>query len=148
MPIRTRLTRAARFFTRSHGYESPAPPEATRRRPRPAAALSSLELAESLLKHGANPNVRIAWQEIPFDRDDGEVKSPPNIRVGRDYISLVGATPFYLAAKNGDVELMRLLVKHGSRPAADHSAKRDAAHGSGRVRNVGWRNTRTIERNT
>ena len=86
-----------------------APPSGT-------GGLSSLELAEALLKRGANPNVRIKWQEIPFDRDDGEVKSPPNIRVGRDYISLVGATPFYLAAKNGDVELMGLLVKHGADP--------------------------------
>lgn len=86
-----------------------APPSAT-------GGLTSLELADALLQHGANPNVRIGWQEIPFDRDDGEVKSPPNIRVGRDYISLVGATPFYLAAKNGDVELMRLLVKHGADP--------------------------------
>ena len=84
--------------------------------PQASGTMSSLELAEALLKHGANPNVRIAWQEIPFDRDDGEVKSPPNIRVGRDYISLVGATPFYLAAKNGDVELMRLLVKYGADP--------------------------------
>jgi uncharacterized protein len=84
--------------------------------PSSSGGLTSLELAEALLKHGANPNVRIAWQEIPFDRDDGEVKSPPNIRVGRDYISLVGATPFYLAAKNGDVELMRLLVAHGADP--------------------------------
>jgi uncharacterized protein len=84
--------------------------------PSSGGGLSSLALAEALLEHGANPNVRIAWQEIPFDRDDGEVKSPPNIRVGRDYISLVGATPFYLAAKNGDVELMRLLVAHGADP--------------------------------
>lgn len=84
--------------------------------PSSSGGLSSIELAEALLKHGANPNVRIAWQEILFDRDDGEVKSPPNIRVGRDYISLVGATPFYLAAKNGDVELMHLLVKHGADP--------------------------------
>ncbi len=84
--------------------------------PSASGGLSSLELAEALLKHGANPNVRIAWQEIPFDRDDGEVKSPPNIRVGRDYISLVGASPFYLAAKNGDVELMRLLAKYGADP--------------------------------
>lgn len=84
--------------------------------PQAGGGMSSLELADALLKHGANPNARIAWQEIPFDRDDGEVKSPPNIRVGRDYISLVGATPFYLAAKNGDVELMRLLVKYGADP--------------------------------
>jgi ankyrin repeat protein len=76
----------------------------------------SLALAEALLKKGANPNARIAWEEIPFDRDDGEVKSPPNIRVGRDYISNVGATPFYLSAKNGDVELMRVLAKYGADP--------------------------------
>lgn len=84
--------------------------------PQPTGSLDSLGLAETLLTHGANPNVRIAWQEIPFDRDDGEVKSPPNIRVGRDYISLVGATPFYLAAKNGDVGLMRVLAAHGADP--------------------------------
>ncbi len=84
--------------------------------PQMAGTLDSLGLAEALLNHGADPNVRIAWQEIPFDRDDGEVKSPPNIRVGRDYISLVGATPFYLAAKNGDVELMRVLARHGADP--------------------------------
>jgi uncharacterized protein len=84
--------------------------------PPPTGNLSSLDLARSLLKHGANPDVRIAWKEIPFDRDDGEVKSPPNIAVGRDYISLVGATPFYLAAKNGDVELMRVLVEQGADP--------------------------------
>ena len=84
--------------------------------PPPTGSLDSLGLAEVLLKHGANPNVRIGWDEIPFDRDDGEVKSPPNIRVGRDYLSLVGASPFYLAAKNGDVELMRMLVKHGADP--------------------------------
>jgi uncharacterized protein len=84
--------------------------------PQSSGGIGSLGLAESLLKHGANPNVRINWQEIPFDRDDGEVKSPPNIRVGRDYLSLVGATPFYLAAKNGDVELMRTFAKHGADP--------------------------------
>ena len=84
--------------------------------PQSIGGIGSLGLAEALLKHGANPNVRINWQEIPFDRDDGEVKSPPNIRVGRDYLSLVGATPFYLAAKNGDVELMRMLARHGADP--------------------------------
>jgi ankyrin repeat protein len=84
--------------------------------PPPTGNLSSLELARALLKHGADPNVRLAWKEIPFDRDDGETKSPPNIAAGRDFISLVGATPFYLAAKNGDVELMRVLVDNGADP--------------------------------
>jgi ankyrin repeat protein len=84
--------------------------------PPPTGNLSSLDLAKALLKHGANPNTRLAWKEIPFDRDDGETKSPPNIAAGRDFISLVGATPFYLAAKNGDVEFMRVLVANGADP--------------------------------
>jgi ankyrin repeat protein len=60
--------------------------------------------------------VRIAWKEIPFDRDDGEAKSPPNISVGRDFLSMVGATSFFLAAKNGDVALMRVLAANGADP--------------------------------
>jgi ankyrin repeat protein len=76
----------------------------------------SLELARALLVRGANPNARIEWKDIPFDRDDGEAKSPPNISVGRDFLSMVGATPFFLAAKNGDVALMRVLVANGADP--------------------------------
>jgi len=76
----------------------------------------SLDLAKTLLARGANPNVRIAWQEIPFDLDDGEAKSPPNVPAGRDYIIMSGATPYFLAAKNGDVGLMRLLVANGADP--------------------------------
>ena len=41
---------------------------------------------------------------------------PPDIVVGRNYLSYVGATPFYLAARNGDVELMRLLAANGADP--------------------------------
>jgi ankyrin repeat protein len=76
----------------------------------------SLELAKVLLARGANSNARIAWKEIPFDRDDGEANSPPNIAVGRDYLSMVGATPYFLAAKNGDIALMRVLVGNGADP--------------------------------
>ena len=42
------------------------------------------------------------------------MKPPPNISVGRNFISFVGATPFYLAAKHADVEYMQLLVEHGA----------------------------------
>ena len=80
--------------------------------------LDSLELAKDLLNHGANPNARIAWKEIKFDRDLGVVKQPPNISIGRNYLSFVGATPFYLAAKHGDVELMRVLAAGGADPLA------------------------------
>jgi ankyrin repeat protein len=96
-------------WMRNPGYAA-APPRAQ------TGTLDSLELARRLLEKGANPNVRISWKEIRFDRDLGVVKSPPNISIGRNYMSFVGATPFYLAAKGADVPLMRLLVEHGADP--------------------------------
>ena len=86
------------------------------RPPLPTGNLESLTLAETLLKHGADPNRQIKWREIPFEVDLGIVKPPPNISVGRNFISFVGATPFYLAAKHGDVDYMKLLIEHGSNP--------------------------------
>ena len=86
------------------------------RPPEQSGHLDSLELARRLLAQGADPNVRIAWQEIPFEVDLGIVKPPPNISVGRNYISFIGATPFYLAAKHADLELMELLVDYGADP--------------------------------
>jgi len=84
--------------------------------PAPTGNLDSLDLAKLLLAKGAKPNTRIAWKEIRFDRDDGEAMEPPDITGGRNYLSYVGATPFYLAARNGDVALMRLLVANGADP--------------------------------
>jgi ankyrin repeat protein len=78
--------------------------------------LDSLELAKLLLAKGANPNARIDWKEQRFDRDDGEIRNPPDISVGRGFISYVGATPFYLAAKHADVDFMRVLVANGADP--------------------------------
>ena len=86
------------------------------RPPQPTGALDSLDLARRLLARGADPGARIAWREIPFEVDLGIVKPPPNVSVGRNFISFVGATPFYLAAKHADLELMRLLVDHGADP--------------------------------
>ena len=88
------------------------------RPPAPTGSLDSLDLARRLLAEGANPNVRIAWREIPFEVDLGIVKPPPNISVGRNFISFVGATPFYLAAKHADLDLMKLLVDYGADPLA------------------------------
>ena len=82
----------------------------------PAPHGDSLAVARSLLGHGAQPNARIVWKEGPFDRDYGMVKAPPNIAIGRNYMSLIGATPFYVAAKGGDVALMRVLVAGGADP--------------------------------
>ena len=76
----------------------------------------SSELARALLKHGADPNARIAWKEIPFDRIGGQVRLPATNRMGRWWTSFIGATPFWLAAQHNDVPLMRLLLANGADP--------------------------------
>ena len=102
---------------RSRGCAARAGRSAARRR-LPNGNLDSLELVKKLLARGADPNVRIAWKELKRGGFDlgMVVNNPPNINVGRNYITLVGATPFYLAAKHSDVDLMRLLAAHGANP--------------------------------
>ena len=84
--------------------------------PRQTGDLGSLELAKKLLAHVANPNARITWQEMHMTVGLGTTRNPPNIPLGRHYLSFVGATPFYVAARNGDAPYMRLLVEHGADP--------------------------------
>jgi ankyrin repeat protein len=84
--------------------------------PVPEGNVTAIELAAALLKHGANPNVRISWKEKKFDKEGGTVANPPNIDLGRHLLSYVGATPFYVAAQNGDIEYMRLLVNSSADP--------------------------------
>jgi ankyrin repeat protein len=98
--------------------------------------LDALDLAEILLDRGANPNVRIDWTDPPVtpQRSDagtgnagearkndpninprGRVTDPVDIALGpSEGITWVGATPFYIAAFNIDVPLMRLLAAHGA----------------------------------
>ena len=65
--------------------------------------IGKLELVQSLLEHGADPHARLA-------------KSPPRygFTSGRFQVSLVGATPFLLAAMDANVEVMRALAKAGA----------------------------------
>jgi len=85
--------------------------------PRPSGQrISAIQLAEKLLQKGADPNARIAWKEMPMTKGLGTTKNPPNINLGRHYLSFVGSTPFYNAARNGDPEMMRLLVKYKADP--------------------------------
>ena len=86
------------------------------RPPPPTGTVDSLDLARALLDAGADPNLRLSWRERPFEVDLGIVKPPPGISVGRNFLSFVGATPFYLAAKHADVALMRLLIEYGANP--------------------------------
>ena len=98
-------------WMRRPGYDLGTPPPRT-----PTDGPASLTLAEALLAHGANPNAQIAWKEIRFSRSTGTVKQPPDIKIGRNFQSAVGATPFFLAAKHNDVPLMRLLAANGADP--------------------------------
>jgi len=84
--------------------------------PRPTGKVTSLELAKQLLDRGANPNVRVDWEEIKFEPLGGTTRNPPGLFLGRHLLTYNGATAFYVAAKNGDHELMRLLVEHGADP--------------------------------
>jgi hypothetical protein len=89
------------------GNTGHAPPLASGR-------MTALDLAKKLLEHGANPNVRVSWKENTFGKEGGTARNPPNIQLGRHLLSYVGATPFYVAAKNGDATYMKLLADHGA----------------------------------
>jgi ankyrin repeat protein len=85
--------------------------------PIPTSVISALELAEELLEHGADPNLRVDWRERPFDKQGAAVTNPPDIQLGRHILSYNGATPYWLAANNGDVRLMRMLLEGGADPS-------------------------------
>jgi len=63
-------------------------------------------LAKGLLARGANPNARMvgSWARLPGTLDD-----PTRM-------DLAGATPFLVAAKIPDMDMMRLLVASGADP--------------------------------
>lgn len=84
--------------------------------PRPTGKVTSLALTRKLLAHGANPNVRVGWRETRFDPIGGTARNPPNLTLGRHLLTYNGATAFYVAAKNGDAELMRVLAEGGADP--------------------------------
>lgn len=63
------------------------------------------DIVAALLARGANPNARLT-RRLP--RVAGELAGGP--------VSMIGATPFWLAAKFADSGLMRLLAEHGADP--------------------------------
>ena len=72
------------------------------------------EFVKFLLDHGANPNARAQG-------------NPPKYGAGRARGGvLAGATPFFVAAKSGDAEVMRLLVAAGADPLLPNNQKMTA----------------------
>ncbi len=84
--------------------------------PLPLGNVTSLELVSKLLEHGADPNVRVDWEERQFDPIGGTARNPPDLTLGRHLLTYNGATAFYVAAKNGDAPLMRALAEGGADP--------------------------------
>jgi hypothetical protein len=72
-------------------------------------------MAKMLLARGADPNVEIPWRQGRFNTG-GVARNPPNLDIGRHYLAYDGATPFYLAARNGDAPMMRALAGGGADP--------------------------------
>lgn len=70
--------------------------------PLPAGEMDAVDMVRTLLAHGANPNARLSSPILVRVHDRGDRN------LGE------GATPLMRAARKGDVDIMRLLVEHGS----------------------------------
>jgi uncharacterized protein len=89
-----------------------------------AGDMDSLEFGKHLLARGADPNARATTTTAK--RTPGD----------QNYKDLIGATPFFLAAKSGDVPYMRLLLSAGAdpmTPSEDHTSPLMVAAGIGCV---------------
>jgi uncharacterized protein len=85
----------------------------------PSGNMDSLTFVRVLVAHGANPNAR-------------ETKEPRDGNLGK--LRRIGATPYLLAAKSADTELMRCLVVNGADPTlmtAEKVTPLEAASGVG-----------------
>jgi ankyrin repeat protein len=81
----------------------------------PSGNISSIELAETLLAHGAVINDRIDW--------DNPMHVPPHMALSYSFgLSYLGATPFFIASKNCDVEFMKFLLANGADPFVNTEA--------------------------
>jgi ankyrin repeat protein len=81
--------------------------------PQRRGKLSHLDIAKLLLAKGADPNATITWAQPRFG-SGGLARNPPSLNIGRHYLAYQGATPFYLAARNGDEPMMRVLAAAGA----------------------------------
>jgi ankyrin repeat protein len=92
------------------GDNDPAPPG--------SGSMTSIELVRKLVAKGANVNARMTRR----------------VNLGATQLNTLGATPFFLAAKTADAELMRTLAELGADPLlgnADNATPLMAAAGLG-----------------
>jgi ankyrin repeat protein len=82
--------------------------------PRPHSRIAEPALVRALFVHGADPDPRLKSPILERLHNDGD----PNLGEG--------ATPFMRAAKDADVELMRLLLEHGADPNLTSAGGRTA----------------------
>jgi ankyrin len=90
----------------------------------PGLREGKLDLVQALLKHGADPNLRMKTAPARA----GATKNP-------QLPELAGATPFFLAAMAGDAAVMQTLLDAGADPALTTSVRSTplmAAAGAGR----------------
>ena len=114
------------------------------------------ELVEFLLEEGADPNAAVAGftalheaimrRDAPLvatllahgaDPNDPLRTWTPTRRASRDFnfpSAFMGATPFWLAARFGETQIMRLLVRHGADPLFIHRADYALPRGDDRRR--------------
>jgi ankyrin repeat protein len=107
-------------YTALHAITSVRKPGGGDNDPAPdgSGRMSSLEIVKKLVAKGANINARMTKK----------------VNFGLTSLNTMGATPFFLAAKNADAELMRALAALGADPLltnADNSTPLMAAAGLG-----------------
>ena len=74
---------------------------------RPTGNISAIELAEVLVAHGAVVDDRIDWANAGH--------KPPHMSLPFfPTLNYIGATPFFIASKNCDLDLMKFLVASGA----------------------------------
>jgi ankyrin repeat protein len=92
--------------------------------PPPVGLLTAVDIARSLLAHGADPNATLKKSILTRTHTIG------------DTVLGGGATPLLRAAKSGDIEMLRLLVDYGADPFAKMPNGTTALHF---VAGLGWR---------